>query len=148
MAKIESDFNSDNLFNPCKTCLKRPVCKFECKDFNEYKSVTDFIWFLGVAALIFIIYLIVIITSYTLNYKVLFYIAITILAFGYFSAIRDVLKDLDNFLELKVWERYLAFFLYPFGTVSYFIYNHTGLEDNCEKYMYRFNKPLYERLQR
>ena len=140
--------NFDNLFNPCKSCLKRPVCKSECEDFNEHKSMIDFTWFITLSSVLFIAFFVGLIVFYKINSQTWFYIFLALAGIGYMSAINAVIKDLDDFIGMKVWERIAAFILFPFGTSGYILYRFSGLEDHCEKYAYRYNKPLYNRMQR
>lgn len=125
--------------NPCKYCLKKPVCYKMCHDFIKYQSINDTIWFISTCiGLLFI-------STYILfscrNNDPIFYTIITTLAISYTFTIKLLHEGNKPYNDDKL-DILLCMFLAPFGFMTCIIFEHLKIDKLIQNAQFKHNKKL------
>lgn len=133
MKKIKEDpiFN-----NPCKYCLKRPLCNKYCKDYKNYRSNVDIIIFL-------IITTILICLSILISIIVLKKIYLISICYGciYLFYTHKFISETSNdpdFLKFNIFGKMAILIIFPWGFITGNIFNVTNLDKKLDAFVGRF----------
>jgi hypothetical protein len=129
------------IFNPCKYCLKRPVCKKQCNDLITHEESQEYIFM--IALLIIITGLGIYGTIYIyLNFPTRIFLCIISLILGvlYGYAIKDLIVG-GEYKEFNLFIKFLIFLLGPTTMVTAWLFYNFDLDTKINNYSNRyFNK--------
>lgn len=135
-------WNKIKFRNPCKYCLKRPVCKKKCKDLSKYINTCEVTLISSTLCLVIIFSVSSIILCWNINIY-LNYIIISLLTIIYAVSNTYFFKnEKASFDKDGLW-LLICIILMPWGYITTFILDKTNLYDLEEEYSKRHSKHLF-----
>lgn len=130
-------------FNPCKKCLKRPVCNKECQDLSDHSDTQECIMALSIflSMIISTITVIIFLTKFKL---VFLYFIIFLLVVTYFYSTKRLIEDGSDLKDQKFIFQILIAILNPWGEATTYIIDTFKLDNKMNKYSLRFKKNLWK----
>ena len=131
------------LLNPCKHCLKRPMCSSDCHDFKCYETTQEWI--------VFCILLIIFMTIVAAITVSIFYIefsntikailvSLTFIGIYIFYTKKMIEESSDEFLNLNSFMKMLIIITNPWGDMLNEILDKIKIVNFLEKYIRRYRK--------
>lgn len=128
------------VFNPCKYCLKRPVCKKQCDDLKNHIETQE----IGCVLILFIVItglwiygIVYIYTHYPI--KIVACILSLILGVSYGYTIKEIITQyLEEFKEYKFIKKFFAILLGPTSMVAAWLFYNFDFDDIINKYSKRY----------
>ena len=129
--------------NPCKTCISRPVCRNECKDFVEF-GVTTHDWLYLSWVITIILSSMFILTGF---YMILpsVYVSITIfnlICFGYYKSIKEIILDIKEIKKHTVCQQIMLWSIGPLLMFASITWEKLPLDDPIDNFIYKYNKKV------
>ena len=130
------------VFNPCKYCLSRPVCRTTCDDFEKYGvrvHDTLFISYMIVLAIVLLSFMIGCYWVLPNNY--IHGILTVIVLYGYYHAAKEIKNDKD-FPTYKWWQKTLLWVFGPFLLLTGITWDKIPIDKPIEDFIYKHIKRL------
>lgn len=127
-------------FNPCKYCLKKPVCELECDDFDNHISIIEGTIFSIISIMILIIFIICLIYTYFTRVPIFIVLCVSLVLFYSFT-FYDLFND-KEFKNLDSGPQFAILIMSPYGYISGIIYNIDFVQTTLLKIHYRYHKRL------
>jgi hypothetical protein len=131
-------------FNPCKKCLKRPVCIKECKDLLEHSGTQECIVALSIFFGMIIATVVGIIFLAKFN-KILLYFATISLVITYFYSTKSLIEDSSDLENMNFLAQLFIVIVNPWGVAATYIIDTFKLDDKIDKHVLRFKQNILER---
>lgn len=128
------------LFNPCKHCLTRGICRERCEDLKQYGLTvhdTTYVMYMIVVVLISvsISYGLCMILPNTFVYGIIF----TIISFGYYKVVKEIRTYKNTeWKEMYKWEKFVTCMAGPLFVFVSVTWDLVPVDNLINNYIYKY----------
>jgi len=133
------------LFNPCKTCLTRAVCKNKCDDIdNHYTTMACMMFSITIFA-VFVSVIILYLYLWNIFDNIIIKTILILTIFPmYKETIKEIKADKDGFGELNLFTKIFVLIISPSGFLVMWFFDKIHFDKHMNKHIFRFKPNLIE----